>query len=116
MKNSTKIIGMLLLVAGIIIIGWTLQSSYNIFTGKTTIPEIFKTPPQTQTPPTGQMSTNPADLQKELRNMVGEQLKGILPVDSFSKLLNLISWSILAFILIYGGGQISGLGIKLTKE
>ena len=45
--------------------------------------------------------------------MIGEQLKGIIPVDSVSNLLNLIAWSIFAAILIFGGAQIASLGIKL---
>ena len=40
--NAEKIFGWGLLIAGLIIIGWTLYSSYNIFAGKTIAPEIFK--------------------------------------------------------------------------
>jgi hypothetical protein len=32
------------------------------------------------------------------------------------KLLNLLSWSIFAGILIFAGAQIAGLGIKLIKD
>jgi len=48
--------------------------------------------------------------------MLGEQLKGLLPTDMLPKISNLAIWSILAWILIFGGGQISSLGIKLLKS
>jgi hypothetical protein len=42
-------------------------------------------------------------------------LKEILPAEAITKMLNLIVWSILAGIFIFGGSQISSLGIKLLK-
>jgi len=117
MKEAEKIFGWVLLIAGLIIIGWTLYSSYNIFTGKTAVPEIFKTPKEVEVPAVrGRIPTAPQAIQKELEKMIDEQLKGILPVDTLPKLLNLISWSILAGIFIFGGAQITGLGIKLIKK
>jgi hypothetical protein len=118
MTSATKIFGWLLLLAGLAIIGWTLYSSYNIFTGKAAIPEVFQMPVEkVEAPATkGKIPTTQAEIQKELEKMISEQLKGILPVDTLPKLLNLIVWSILAGILIFGGAQISGLGIKLLKK
>lgn len=115
--NLIKIFGWALLGIGVLIIGWTLISSYGIFTGKAVGPEIFKieakeTPPITQ----GKTPTAPEEIQKEVEKMIGEQLKGILPVDALPKLLNLVVWSVLAFILIFGGSQLSILGIKLIKK
>jgi len=40
--GATKIIGWVTFLVGIAIIGFTLYSSYNIFTGKATVPEFFK--------------------------------------------------------------------------
>lgn len=109
--NLAKIFGWILLIAGIILIGWTLLSSYNIFTGKTALPEFFELPEEALI-----QKGESQDTQVQIEKIIGEQLKGILPVDSITKLLNLIVWSILAFILIFGGSQISGLGIKLIKK
>jgi len=97
---------------------WTLFSSYNIFTGKAVIPEIFQlAAKESQAPATqGKIPTSPADIQEEMGKMIGEQLQGFLPTDTLPKLLNLTVWSILAFILIFGGTQLSGLGIKLLRE
>jgi len=109
---ATKIFGWVLLAAGIILIGWTLLSTYNIFTGEVAAPEIFKVAGKEALP----KEKGALDIQAQMEKMISEQLKGILPVDTIPRLLNLIVWSILAGILIFGGAQISSLGIKLLKK
>ena len=118
MEIALKIFGWGLLVAGLIIIGWTLYSSYNIFTGKAVLPGIFEIEEETTgtTTQAGKTPTSPTEVQQEMEKMIGEQLKGLLPTDVLPKILNLSVWSMLAFILIFGGSQISGLGIKLIKK
>jgi hypothetical protein len=111
MKYS-PIVGWILLLAGIGIIGWTLINSYNIFTAKAVLPEFFEAPKEEAVT----KKEGGQDIQVQMEKMIGEQLKGVLPVDSITKLLNLVVRSILAFILIFGGSQISGLGIKLIKK
>ena len=113
--NFIKIFGWVLLIAGVAIIGWTLISSYNIFTGKAAPPEIFALPEEEPGPLTREITSLP-DIQAQMEKMIGEQLKGIIPVDTLPKMLNLIVWSILAGLLIFGGAQISNLGIKLIKK
>jgi len=117
MGSATKIFGWVLLLAGLAIIGWALYSSYNIFTGKVEVPEIFKmAEKEVALPQKGQVQGVQAQMEEEVKEMIGEQLKGILPVDTLPKILNLAVWSMLAGILIFGGSQISGLGIKLIKK
>lgn len=111
--DITKLIGWLVFLAGILIIGFTLYSSYNIFTGKQPAPELFK-PPETQVSQT-QATGLPTDL-NQIQQMVSEQLKGILPLDSITQFLNLGVWGILTGILIFGGAKISELGIRLIKK
>jgi len=110
MEPYIKILGIVLLAAGIILIGWTLISSFNVFTGKSPAPQIFEAEEIVKTGGGAQ------DIQAQVEQMIGEQLKGILPVDSIPQILNLTVWSMLAFVLIFGGTQISGLGIKLIKK
>ncbi|MFC1663577.1 hypothetical protein ACFL0A_00375 [Patescibacteria group bacterium] len=111
--NFRKIFGWILLFLGIAVIIYSLYSSFNIFTGKTAVPELFKmTEQETSLSQKGETQ----DLQGQMEKMIGEQLKGILPVDFISKLFNLIAWSIIAGILIFGGFQIANIGVKLTKE
>ena len=107
-----KIVGWIIFLAGIAIVGWTLMSSYNIFTGEVAAPEIFKVAEKEVLP----KEEGILDIQAQLQTMIGEQLKGILPSDSITKLLNLVVWSMLAGLLIFGGSQISSLGIKLIKK
>ena len=114
-----KIFGWVLLAFGLAIIIWALYSSYNIFTGRSPVPEFFKIEKMaTQASPSqkGRLPISPEALQQEIGKMIGEQLKGILPLDTLPKILNLFVWSTLAWILIFGGGQISSLGIKLLKS
>ena len=105
------IFGWVLLVLGVAVIGWTLFSSYNIFTGQSALPEFFEIPEEI----VSQKGTT-QDVQAQVQQMIGEQLQGLLPANSITQLLNLTVWSILAFILIFGGTQVSGLGIKLIKK
>ncbi len=112
MNNKVKIIiGWFLLAIGVAIIFYSLFSSYNIFTGKAAVPDVFsatggKTTAQNETGTFGGL-----DVQK----MIGDQLKGLLPNDAITKTLNLAVWGVLAWILIMAGGQIAGIGIKLLK-
>jgi len=103
-----KILGIVLILIGLAVIFYGLYSSYSVFSGKTPAPEIFQAPAASKV-------TASQDIQVQLQNMVTEQLKGMLPADSITTFFNLISWSILAGILIFGGSQIAGLGIKLIK-
>jgi hypothetical protein len=104
----TKILGLILLAVGLALIGWTLYSSYNIFTGKAAAPEIFSAPEEENS----LWSEKTTEEQ-----MIEVQMRKVFPVDAevFPNLFNLVAWSILAFILIFAGGQIAGLGIKLLK-
>lgn len=115
--DYSRLFGWILLVLGIGIIGWALLSSYNIFTGKAAVPEIFELPKEEikATGPQKQI-TGIQDIQVQMEQLISEQLKGIFPADLLPEMLNLIVWSMLAFILISGGGQIASLGIKLIKK
>ena len=110
MRLIKKFFGLVLLLGGLAIIIYGLYSSYGIFTAKKEAPVIFNMPEQLSV-----KSGDAQDIQAQLQKVIGEQLKGILPADSIAQLLNLISWSIFAGILTFGGTQIAGLGIKLLK-
>lgn len=92
------------------------MSCYNIFTGKTEAPAVFKIKPEeTLAPAKPAIPTTQAEIQEEMEKMMAEQLKEVLPLDALPKILNLVVCSMLAFILIFGGSQISGLGIKIIR-
>lgn len=109
--STSRIFGWIMFLAGLGLISWTLMFSYNIFTAKTAVPEFFQKPEEIPLTQGGGVQ----DIQAQTQQMIGEQLRGLLPADSITKLLNLIVWSMLAFLLLSGGGQIAGLGIKLIK-
>ena len=113
--NAKKIIGWATFFVGILIIFFTLYRSYNIFIGKNPPPLFFiiesKETPQVKK----KIPTTIEEAQQQIGEILGEQLKEILPQEILIKMLNLIVWSLLAGILIFGGSQISSLGIKLLK-
>lgn len=115
MKLAIKIIGLLLLLLGVAIILYTIYNSYQIFTAKTEAPEIFK---QSAVKPGG--SQNNINLgfggNIDISKIIGSQVEQLLPTGSATNILNLVSWSILAGIMIFGGSQIGVLGIKLLKD
>ncbi|MEA3452829.1 MAG: hypothetical protein U9Q96_00640 [Patescibacteria group bacterium] len=117
--KGNKIFGGILLILGILIILWGLYSSYSIFKGNAILPEVFKSSEiaevETSTNKSDSINLTPEEIQKNMEDAVGEQLAKMFPAGVFLKLLNLISWSIFAWILITGGGKIAFLGIKMLK-
>jgi len=113
--NLKKTIGWITFFVGILIIVFTLYRSYNIFTGKIPPPEIFKIEEKTTIPSKKRVPTTLEEVQQQIGEILAEEVKEIFPKESTTKILNLIAWSILAGILIFGGSQISSLGIKLLK-
>jgi hypothetical protein len=107
---STKVAGWLLLILGLAIIFYSLYSSWQVFTGKMAFPEIFKI----SLTKTDSGSSIPG-VDQQLEKIIGSQLGQLLPANATPTLLNLLSWSVLAGILIFGGSQVSNIGIKLLK-
>ena len=115
----TKIFGWVLILGDVLIIIWTLYSSYNIFTAKISAPEIFEMEERdiSSEEKNNQSSVKGIeDIQNQMGEMVEDQIKNLIPTGGISKLLNLAVWTMLATILIFGGVQISKLGIKLVKN
>jgi len=109
-----KIIGWILLLAGLMIIVWSLYSSYTIFSAKKPAPELFKMEEKGSSPV--QEAVSPEDMQQEVEKMVKEQIGEMIPAEFLSKILNLVSWAVLAGILVFGGSQMASVGIKLLKK
>lgn len=110
-----KILGYVLIMAGLAVIGWTLWQSYNIFAGKVLAPLVFKTPAPVETAENKKEGNLEEQLQKQMEEILKQQISQMLPADTLPKLLNLISWSILTGIFIFGGGAIAGIGVKMVK-
>jgi len=109
--NSSKIIGWLTFLVGIIIISSTVYFTYNIFTGAAATPQIFNFEPSTQT----STQIEGTGIEAEIKKMMADQLNNLIPIGSMSKFANLAAWTVGAWVIISGGGKISELGIKLIS-
>ncbi len=110
-SNIKKLIGWLLLIAGLIIIAWALYSSYNIFSAKDEAPEIFSSSARLEDG--DKVEEEIPDIEEQMKQMMEEHLESLFPKSFGPRFLNLITWSIFAGILVFGGGKISIIGIKL---
>ncbi len=105
--NINKIIGYTLLFVGILLIIVPLWQTYLIFTGQTMPMQVFKEQKITTTAP-----NNPLDVQQQMQ----KALTNVLPMDAINNTLNLATWIMFMWILIFGGGKLAGLGIQLVKD
>jgi len=140
-KTMSKVVGWILLIAGALMIFWGVFASYDIFMGKKQAPMVFTsstineeavetTDNNKKAADTGKTdlekykNIDPQNLQNvqtdQMQNLVAEsltkQLGKMMPADSITKIMNLSSWSMFVFILIYAGSKIASLGIKLVKD
>ncbi len=113
---SKKIIGWLLLAIGLVLISYILYSSFNIFTGNKEAPSLFKASQEVKVTNNSETTSPNEVAQFEMEKIIKEQLQSILPSNLITKFLNLISWTFLAGIFIFGGSKISLLGISLLEQ
>jgi len=111
-----KIIGWLLLTAGVLAIVWGTWQSYQIFTNKAPSPDIFKMgAEQGISLPQKAAQTQDELIGQQLQKLLQEQLGKMIPVDTMAKLLNLTVWSLFVGILILAAGKIATIGIQLLN-
>ncbi len=53
---------------------------------------------------------------EELKKMIREQIEKTFPMEFLAKFFNLFSFTLLIGIFIFGGAQISSIGIKLLRK
>lgn len=127
--NFLKIAGWILLIAGLSVIIYGLYASYLIFTAKMEAPKFFsvqavndqnQAPSAIKSQATGNLKSE--DLQKllsgsgvDINQLLGNSINNLFPVGDMNKMMNLAIWSMFVAILFWGGGTISGIGIKLLK-
>ena len=115
------IIGWVLVIAGLLIIGQTISNSYQYFTAKADFPAVFTAPVANSATDSKTIaaaaSQNPQEMaQAQIQQSMNQAVGNLLPVDSITKLLNTIVWSIFATILIYAAGKICSIGIQLLSS
>ena len=108
-----KIFGTMLVAVGLVIIGYSLLQSWQIFTGEATAPALFSGSEQTIEEAIEQEPADP--FQQQFDALLEEQLGKLLPADSIPVMLDLVAWSVLASLLFFGGAQVSSIGVKLLK-
>lgn len=113
---SNKLIGWLLTILGILIIIYALYSSFTIFTAQKEAPSLFNLSQETTLSSNLEEETSAEMARVEMEKIIKEQLNSMMPNNAIPKMLNLLSWSIFAGILIFGGSKLSYLGIKLLKQ
>ncbi|MCD6402381.1 hypothetical protein J7L36_00800 [bacterium] len=117
--NFRKTFGWLLIFVGLFIIGWFLYTSFNIFTAKSELPSVFKLKEEVQQSYNFDFSGKDAGngkIQEAMQDLIKEEINKSFPKEFLPRLFNLIAWSILSGIMIFGGAQISNLGIKLLRK
>lgn len=105
--ETNKIVGYVLLIVGMLLIVLPLWQTYNIFTGKAMPSQVFMRPVAL----TVNEKVSALDIQGQIQNA----LIKIIPIDFIDNTLNLVAWLLLMWILIYGGGKISEIGVKLLN-
>ena len=112
-----KVFGWFLLIIGVLIIFWGIYSSFEIFTAKRSVPEIFKVPTSQEVSIEEKTAKDlQAEMQQQMQQVIREELGKIIPPGFLPKLFNLISWSIFIWILVFAGGKLAWLGIQLLKS
>jgi len=118
--NTKHILGWIVVVAGLVIIGQTINASYRFFTAKAEFPAVFKAPAaqsavteiKPNAAPASQAEAQ-AQAQQAISQATSQAISNIIPADLISKLMNTIVWSIFATFLVYAGAKIAEIGIKL---
>jgi len=105
--ETNKVIGYVLLLIGILLIALPLWQTYNIFAGKSLPAQVFIKPIAL----TVNDKVSALDTQGQIQNA----LIKVIPMDFIDNTLNLASWMLLMWILIYGGGKIAEIGVKLLN-
>ena len=115
--TTERIIGFILLLIGVGIIFYSLYASYGIFTGTQNPPEFYsfsiEAPARGEPQKPKSSLSSPEEIQGQFQDIIAQQLENLLPTDTIPKTLNLFIWSLFAGILIFGGGQIAGIGVKV---
>ncbi|MDD5568919.1 MAG: hypothetical protein PHG23_00660 [Candidatus Pacebacteria bacterium] len=107
-----QLLGVILIVVGLFVVFWTMYTSYLFFTAQAEFPQVFSNSAAANTGNNQAQGT----MQDQINAMLGDQMKQFIPEGTVTGLLNITSWSIFAFIFIYGGIKIASLGNDFLKR
>lgn len=107
-NNKNKTLGYSLIFLGISMIVVVALYSFLIFTAKAQFPQVFSEAPMSEL----QKQSAQQDIQKMMIEQISGQVKSVF-YDFTPRMMNIISWSIFAWIIIMAGGKISQIGKDL---
>lgn len=111
--NIQKIFGWIFIFLGMATIYFGVYRSYKMFQGELEVPALIKADNTQKLPPA---SSNPAAPEEQLNQMIGEQIKNILPIEGLIVSLNMLMWLVFVSVLIFAGGQAASIGIKMLRN
>jgi hypothetical protein len=111
--SVSKILGIFLLFTGLAINFWGIYQVYGVYTQKIEPPIFFEPVSSLEK---GFVNFSSKNLEQQLQSAIQEQLKKILPSEYIASILNFVAFSILIGLIIFGGTQISYIGVKLIKN
>ncbi|HNP79731.1 MAG TPA: hypothetical protein PKI00_02685 [Candidatus Pacearchaeota archaeon] len=114
--NFKFIVGWVLIFFGLGIIVWDISTSYYYFTGQKQFPQIFAEPVVQKQEISLPGGISQEQIQQLVVEMMGNQMTGFIPTNSVSDFLNLSSWSVFAFFLVYAGVKVASIGNDLLKK
>ncbi len=115
MKSVNQILGYVLLIAGVVLIALVLYLSYGIFVQANDPPPVFELTPWGR-PSLPENGGQDVSGMAEGEVPIGQIMEGVLPAEVIAKNFNLLAWAVFAFIAIFGGTKVAGLGVKLVKD
>ncbi len=107
-----SVLAWVLIFFGLGLIVWDISTSYYYFSAQKEFPQIFAEPKIESS----SSATGTLDPQELAGSIIKEQLGSMMPANSVSDLLNLSSWIMFAFFIIYAGGKMVGIGNDLLKS
>jgi hypothetical protein len=117
--SSQKTAGWITVLAGLLFIFLSVYYSWLFFTAKADFPPVFKPEQKTTAAktalPASSGTMDPAAIQALTQQAMNQAVADAIPADTIAKLLNIASWSMFGFFLVFSGSYVSGIGIKLLS-
>jgi hypothetical protein len=106
-----QILAWILIVCGLFIVFSDIIFSYFYFSAQKQFPQVFHN--QQTAAQTLSQGTSAED---QVGEMVKEQIKEMMPEDSVTQLLNIVSWILFASFILFAGGKLVGIGTDFLRE
>ncbi|MDD3386795.1 MAG: hypothetical protein PHU17_02605 [Candidatus Pacebacteria bacterium] len=106
------LLGWLLIVFGILIVFWSIQSSYTNFTNQTEFPQVF----QIDESSIVTEENSSGSVEDKIGSIIGNQVSQMIPQSTVTQLLNMLSWIVFATFLVFAGAKVVGMGADLLRS